>query len=411
MDHRTLPRHRAPRRMLTAAAALAAALTVSACSAANVEPPAAVNEPTFKIGVLLPVTGTIAALGERAANAVALAIEQSNASDAGFQVEYVVGDDKADPATGVTEVRRLIQQEGVDAILGGVSSGAGIAELEVANDLETPFIVIGAVSPDIPRLIAENSWEYGFMSTPTGVARSIADAEVIDELIAPERIYTVAQETAYGIPVSEGYIEEITRLRPDVVIESDTVPAGNTDYSSIITKIGSYGPDFIDSFLSGSENFSFLEQLRAAGIDTQVFIHSSDAASPTFIETLGAPSDGVLCNLVWVPELTAGDPDVIEAFVSGYEEKYGSTPADVEAQAYDSTLMLLAALAEVDDNDKAAIAETLGVTEINGLRGPQHYLSLEEGHGMAPLPYVIAQIQGTEYVRLWPKDLADGEVK
>lgn len=386
------------------AALLVTAPLLSACNGLG-----EADDGTVRIGVIAPLTGSGSALGTRARNGAVLRLKHANKNgglDLGGEkakIEWVVADTESDVSEGVSQIRRLVQVEEVDAIVGGTLSDITLAMMEIAEELETPMIVSGAVSPDIPRNIRKRDYQNVFMSSPTAGDRASADAKAIHDLLKPKRVFTISQETAWGIPMQEAAEARLKKLDSDIEIRNEFVEAGHTDFGAVVGKVRGYQPDVVYASLVGSEMFSFMQQLRGAGVQSMVFGASSDAASTVVIDELGKTANGVLANLVWAP--TDGDKRV-ERFAADYEAEHGHVPADVEAQAYDAASMLVAALRRAGGSERGAVAEALGKVKITGVRGPQHFEP--DDHSTRGLSFVVAQIQDGEHVILWPKDRAKG---
>jgi branched-chain amino acid transport system substrate-binding protein len=415
-------------RMKRAAALAAAAILVSACGgaaqdAAPAPTPAPAPAPAaggetelqdvvVRIGLVGPLTGGGAALGTRAVNGAKLALDQVNASGgivtatSRITFEYVVADNKTNAAEAVTQIRRLVEVDKVDAIVGGTLSDITLAMIEVAEELKTPMIVSGAISPAIPQTIKERGWRYIFMSSPVAADRAAADATSIHELLTPSKVAIVAQETAYGVPIAEAFIAQLKALNPAIEVTENYVDRGTTDYGAVIGRLRDQQPDIVYAPLVGPEMYSFMNQIRERGLETLVYGASSDPASQTFIDQLKDVANRTMMNLVWVP--TTGNP-LIEAFTADYQRVYGTTPADVEAQAYDATLALLQAIERTDAGGKEAYADALLEVELDGVRGPQRFEA--DDHSTRNLSFVVAQIQDGQYVRLWPSASATGPIQ
>ncbi len=82
--------------------------------------------------------------------------------------------------------------------------------------------------------------------------------------------------------------------------------------------------------------------------------------------------------------------------------------ADLEAQNYDATSLVLDALAKSKSPAKPDVAEALMKAEITGLRGHQKFR--EEDHTIPNLTFVIAQIQNGKYVAVWPSSANTGKL-
>lgn len=103
---------------------------------------------TLKVGLLLPYTGTFAALGEATSNGMKLAIEQQGGSLGGRPVEYVVVDSEADPGRAVPNMQKLIAGAQVDVVVGPVHSavgmGAGLIGQHVLKAIDECYSILEA---------------------------------------------------------------------------------------------------------------------------------------------------------------------------------------------------------------------------------------------------------------------------
>lgn len=111
---------------------------------------AALSADAVKVGVVLPLTGISATIGNQTMNGAKAAAEQINekggvASLGGAKLELIFADSQSKPDIGASEVERLIQREGVATVLGAYNSGVTFPASEVAERYKTPWIVTGAV--------------------------------------------------------------------------------------------------------------------------------------------------------------------------------------------------------------------------------------------------------------------------
>src|SRR5437899_12566610 len=120
--------------MLRASAALcaAAALLVAA--------PASVQQ-KIKVGLMLPYTGTYAALGNAITNGFKLAINEAGGKFSGREIEYFSVDDESEPAKAPDNVNKLIKRDNVDVVVGTVHSGVAIAMAKAARDNNALLII------------------------------------------------------------------------------------------------------------------------------------------------------------------------------------------------------------------------------------------------------------------------------
>jgi branched-chain amino acid transport system substrate-binding protein len=138
-------------RALTAALALALAAS-----------PALAQE-KIKVGMMLPYTGTFAALGNAITNGFKLAIAEQGGKLGGRDFEYFTVDDESDPAKAPENVNKLIKRDNVDVIVGTVHSGVAMAMAKAAKDNNALLLIPNAgrdesqhaLRSDIIRVVRE----------------------------------------------------------------------------------------------------------------------------------------------------------------------------------------------------------------------------------------------------------------
>ena len=98
----------------------------------------------LKVGMMLPFTGTYAALGTAIDNGFKLYVQEQGGKLGGREIEYFVVDDESDPAKATDNVNKLINRDKVDVIVGTVHSGVVMAMAKAARDSNTLLIVPNA---------------------------------------------------------------------------------------------------------------------------------------------------------------------------------------------------------------------------------------------------------------------------
>ncbi|MDV7396182.1 ABC transporter substrate-binding protein, partial [Arthrospira platensis SPKY1] len=87
----------------------------------------ALAQDKVKVGLMLPYTGTFAALGNNITNGFKQYVEENGGKLAGREVQYVVVDDESNPARATEIARRLVTRDKVDVLIGSVHSGVALA--------------------------------------------------------------------------------------------------------------------------------------------------------------------------------------------------------------------------------------------------------------------------------------------
>ena len=103
--------------------------------------PAIAQGAPVKIGLMLPFSGTFAALGENIAAAFELSLAEHDGQLGGRAVTLVRLDDELDPAKAPQNVNRLLERDQVDVLIGTVHSGVVMALVQAAREREVPLII------------------------------------------------------------------------------------------------------------------------------------------------------------------------------------------------------------------------------------------------------------------------------
>ena len=137
---------------------LAAVMVLSLCTVPHAE-----GAETIRVGVLEPLTGGSASLGQYQVDGITAYFDYINAngnikSMGGAQLEVVLGDTESTPDVGVTAFERLVTKEDVIAVLGTYNSNVGAAVAPLAIKYEMPFIVVNAVANVILETVSNYIW-------------------------------------------------------------------------------------------------------------------------------------------------------------------------------------------------------------------------------------------------------------
>ncbi|MFY8089096.1 MAG: penicillin-binding protein activator, partial [Rubrivivax sp.] len=118
--------HFQPRHLCLAAATALATLSASAVHAQA--------QPPIKVGLMLPATGTFAALGTAIENGFKQYVAEQGGKLSGREIQYFKVDDESDPAKATDNVNKLIKRDNVDVLVGSVHSGVAKAMARVATE-------------------------------------------------------------------------------------------------------------------------------------------------------------------------------------------------------------------------------------------------------------------------------------
>lgn len=150
--------------------------------AVGLAPTAFAQKPPVKIGVLLPLSGPLATLGNDVYRGFQLAQEWVNAEGGVFgqPVEFVVGDVPSS-TEAVSQANRLISKDGVKVIVGSYASSISIPASQVAERNKVIYLEQGAVADEITK----RGFKYLFRMIYPATELGMGAARFVTDTIAP----------------------------------------------------------------------------------------------------------------------------------------------------------------------------------------------------------------------------------
>jgi branched-chain amino acid transport system substrate-binding protein len=294
------------------------------------------GQPPIKVGLMLPATGTFAALGTAIENGFKLYVQEQGGKLAGRQIEYVKVDDESDPAKATDNVNKLIKRDNVDVLVGTVHSGVALAMAKAAKDNNTLLIVPNAgadaitgpmCGPNIVRSSFSN-WQPGYATGVAAVKKGY------------KRAMTITWNYAAGAETVKGFTEAFEK-GGGKVIKDLNLPFPNVEFQALLTEIAAQKPDVVFAFFAGGGAVKFVKDYAAAGLNKTIPLMGSGFLTDGTLEAQGASAQGLLTALHYADNLETPRNN---AFRKAYAIAYKSN-ADVYAvQGYDAAQILNAGL-------------------------------------------------------------------
>ncbi len=316
-----------------------------------------------KIGFIGPLTGPNAAQGTGARNAFDLAVRQANASGKyPYRFEAVALDDASDPATGVAAALRLVSDPAVAAAAGHWNSPVALATIHTFHTYRIPFIVWGAIHPDITGY-----YKYPGVNrvAPTAVQENIPFADWVISELGYKSYSIISDKTSYGELCTQVFTTEGEK-RGAKILSTDMVSVGTTDFRPILTKVKGINPEAIYFGGQVTEGALVKDQMAKVGLN-KLFGGISGIMDVKYIEVAGASAEGTLTIKPGKPiEKYAGGAQFVQAYqAAGYREPFGAYGPN----AYDSAGILMEAIGKVGPDDKAALMKYIRGIKYQGLLG------------------------------------------
>ncbi len=214
------------------------------------------KQETIKIGVILPLTGDMAHLGEGVKNSLTLAMKDKKTTK--YKYDVVYEDDQLNPKMTASAVNKLINIDKVSAVI-SFTSGSGNVVTPVA---ETNKVVHFGIASDAN--IAKG--EYNFMHwTPPSEEAKLVVEEFKKRGI--KKIATIALNQQ-GAKAIDDEIREHLKDTDISIVQSEWYNSGEKDFKTIITRIQQKNPDIIYILAFSPELEIITKQIKDLGITT-----------------------------------------------------------------------------------------------------------------------------------------------
>ena len=340
----------------------------------------------LKVGLMLPATGTFAALGTAIENGFRLYVAEQGGKLGGREIEYFKVDDESEPSKATDNVNKLIKRDNVDVIIGSVHSGVAMAMAKVAKDTGTLLIVpnagAGAVTgpmcaPNIFRSSFSN-WQPGYATGEAMVKRG------------HKRVVTITWKYAAGDEMVGGFKEAFEKAGGQILKELN-LPFPNVEFQALLTDIAAAKPDAVFAFFAGGGAVKFVKDYAAAGLKKNIPLYGTGFLTDGTLEAQGADAEGIFTALHYADSLgTARDTK----FRLDYVKAYKLQPDVYAMQGYDAAQMLGVGLGAVkgDVTKKAEFSAALEKAKIDSPRGA---FTISKSHNPVQDMY-LRQVVGKE---------------
>ncbi len=340
----------------------------------------------IKIGLMLPYTGTFAALGTSITNAFKLAIDENGGKLGGREIEYFTVDDESNPAKAPDNANKLIKRDQVDVLVGTVHSGVALAMSKVARDNNALLIIPNAGADDITGpLCAANVFRTSFSNSQFGIAMGKVMAEQ-----KKKTAVTFTWKYAAG-DESVGGFKEAFEAGGGKVIKELSLPFPQVEFQSYLTEIAALKPDVVYVFFAGGGAVKFVKDYAAAGLNKTIPLVGAGFLTDGTLEAQGEAAQGLLTTLHYGDGIN--NPKNT-AFRAAYLKAFKIEPDVYAVQGYDAAQLLIAGANAVkgDFSKRAEIVKAMEMAKIDSPRGP---FALNKGHNPIHDIY-LRKVEGKE---------------
>jgi branched-chain amino acid transport system substrate-binding protein len=348
--------------------------------------PAFAQQAPLKVGLMLPATGTFAALGTAIENGFKLYVTEQGGKLGGRDIQYFKVDDESEPSKATDNVNKLIKRDNVDVLIGTVHSGVAMAMAKAAKDSGTLLIVPNAGADAVTGpMCAPNIFRSSFSNWQQGYAMG----DWVHKR-GHKNVVTIAWKYAAGDETIAGFKDSFQKAGGKVVKEL-SLPFPNVEFQAFLTEIAALKPDAVYTFFAGGGAVKFVKDYAAAGLKKSIPLYGAGFLTDGTLEAQGTDAEGIHTTLHYADGLgTARD----NAFRVAYVRTYRLPPDVYAVQGYDAAQMLAAGLAGTkgDISRKADFSAALRKAKIDSPRGT---FTLSKNHNPVQ-DFYVRQVVGKE---------------
>lgn len=355
----------------------------------------------LKIGVIASSTGVTAVVGIPQKNTVALLPTEIG----GQKVEYVVLDDASDPTNAVTNVKKLLTEHKVDALIGPTTTPAALAMLDFVAESKTPLVTTVGSSALVQPMDDKKRWVFKTTQNDDLIAEAVIGH------MTKSGVKTIGF-IGFNDPYGENWYKVFSAMADKAglkIIANERFTRTDQSVTGQALKLLSARPDAV--FIAATGGPAVLPQatLLEKGYKGKLY-QTHGVATNDFIRIGGAKVEGTLMAggpMLVADDLAATNPikAVAQGYIKAYDAKFGAgTTSTFGANTYDAGLLLGKAIPEALKKAKpgtpefrAALRDALEATkEVVGAQGVFN-MSAQNHNGMDARARVMMTVKGGKW--------------
>ncbi len=341
-------------------------LAVLAAIAAVTAGPAWAQKGPIKIGVIAPMTGGAAQVGKDMVNGMTQWLAENGNKIAGRPVEVIVEDSQGQPNIALTKLRKLVESDKVQVLVGEVFAHIGYAMAPKVDEYRIPMLYPIIAADDLTqrkpaKWVVRTGWTSSQPSHPFG--------EYAAKTLGYKRIATVAIDYAFGWEVVGGF-QKTFEENGGQIVQKLWPPLGTTDFAPYLAQIRR-DVDAVFALMVAASSLRFPKQYEDAGLKAKVPLIGGGTTFDEFVlPSLGDEAIGGITPLIYSAAI---DTPTNKRFVKEYRARFGKVPSYFSESTYTSTRWINEAAraigGEVEDREKF-LAALRKVEIADAPRGP-----------------------------------------
>ncbi len=298
---------------------------------------------TFKIGLILPMTGQQASTGKQIAAAAQLYMAQNGTTVAGKKIELIIKDDAATPDATKRLAQELVVNDKVNVLAGFGVTPAALAAAPIATQSKTPMVVMAAATSSITQ-----ASPYIVRTSFTLPQAAVAMGDWASKN-GMKKVVTLVSDYGPGLDAEKYFKERIT-FNGGQVVEALRVPLRSPDFAPFLQKVRDIKPDALFVFVPSGAGAAVMKQFLERGMDKAgiKLIGTGDVTDDDQLNDMGDGSIGVVTS----HHYSAAHPSAAnKKFVEAFERaNKGMRPNFMAVSGYDGMRVIYEALKTTKGN-------------------------------------------------------------
>lgn len=344
------------------------------------------NGEVWKVGAVLPLTGSAGVWGQNAKMGVDLALDEINSQGGvnGHPVKVLYEDSQSDAKSATTALQKLITIDRVPVVIGDIASSSVLAMAPIAERNKTVLLSPGASNPKIT-----DAGEFIFRNWQSDALEGAVDARFAFDVLKWKQVAVLYVNNGYGSGLASVFVK-VFKDKGGSVIAQEAFEQGATDMRVQIAKVAEIKPDGV--YMPGypPEMATVLKQMRETAVSLPILsVQAFD--DPEILKRAGNAAEGVVFSVPKPPDTS--DPTVAH-FQAEYKARYKRDPGVCSDTGYDAIRIVVWALGkDAKTGDEIRQAFT-GLKDFPGAAG----MTTFDKNGDVARDFVFKKIEGGKAV-------------
>ena len=313
----------------------------------------------IKIGLLTPLTGAFAAIGKDMVNGTELYLDEIGRQAAGRRIELIVEDTEGNTATALTKARKLVDQDKVHVLTGGLLASTGYAMHPFADAQRIPTTYPVMASDDLTqrkpaKWVVRTGWATSQAMHPF--------AEWVIKNTKYRKIAAIGMDYAFGWETFGGF-QRTFEEQGGQVVQKIWTPLNTNDFAPFLAQV-KRDADAVLALFVGRLALQFMKQYETTGLkDKLPLLGGGTTTDESVLPQMGDEALGTISALHYSAAI---DTPQNQKFAKAFEAKAGKIPSYYSEACYTGARWIVEAVKAVGGKveDREALLAALRKTEI-----------------------------------------------